>query len=102
MEPYWHEKKGPFSKSKKNARSKFFVGAFRIKEPDYYSPWFFDFLLDALECDYFFVQFVQLNEYFENTSKLVQVTPFHFSLSSHKTFTQNRTRLKGLSIFFQH
>ena len=53
----------------------FLVGALRIKEPDYYSYSFF--FKDRLERGELFVQFVQLNEYPGNASKLL---PFHFLL----------------------
>ena len=68
----------------------FLVGAFRIKEPDYYYHSFFQ---DSLECDEIFVQFVQLNEYLRSASKIFQRVPFHFLL--FKRNIQNRARLKG-------
>ena len=52
----------------------FLVGAFRIKEPDSYSHCLFE--TDSV--NWIFVQFVQLKEYLENASKLVQTVPFSF------------------------
>ena len=50
----------------------FLVGAFRIKEPDSYSHCLFE--TDSV--NWIFVQFVQLKEYLENASKLLQTVPF--------------------------
>ena len=75
----------------------FLVGAFRIKEPDYYSHSFFSLRQRRMRRIVF--QFVQLN--LGNASKLLQRALFHFSL--FKRNIQNWTRLKGplsLSIFF--
>ena len=46
---------------------------YMIKELDYYSHSFF--LQDRLKCDGIFVQFVQLNKYLGNASKLLQKVP---------------------------
>ena len=67
-----------------------------IKDPDYYSHSFsFLWNLIRLKCDEIFVQFVQLNEYLGNASKLLQRAPLSFVL--FKRNIQNRTRPKGFS-----
>ena len=63
----------------------FLVDALGIKEPDNYRNWFLfsfvlSFLKTKLDCNEIFVQFVQLNEYLGNESKLLQMVPLPFLL----------------------
>ena len=71
----------------------FLVGAFINKKARLLQSLVFFLFLRQTRSDEIFVQFVQLNEYLGNASKLSQRDPFKFLL--FKRNMQNRMRLKG-------